>query len=421
MAPIKTILASALMATMLASCGGSSSSGDTGGGNNFRTQANVKHAVVGQPALENTLKRCIFKPIRDGDNSFCRLNELSLIADIRPGNPTVDDIMSRTLVSHDWMAARLRQALNSMPAESLQLFNAVTGIIVAFDLRPSFYNSGTAAVYIDPYYLFVTQAERDTVDDSRDFRSDFDKDLQYDFFFRYMIGTERAYRFFPPNGESRTATELKYIFSRLIFHELAHANDFQPPSQHATLKRSDTPLENSQDHRSRWISNEDGYNMSSQIMFGLAEVKFEGDSPNAQQRSYTAADIGTQMDQEPVNHDYQYFSQFEDVAMLTEAALMDYFYGVEFESAALDRATQQIAWGKRKRIAKPNVRRKTEEILSRMMPDSDFTAFFASLSTEQDLPHGRTWQETNSASSSANPPKSKSLVSPSADQDPFIH
>jgi len=50
---------------------------------------------------------------------------------------TVDDIMQRVVVTHDWMAVRMEEMLYRMPADLVQLFAPVTVIIIGSEVRPS--------------------------------------------------------------------------------------------------------------------------------------------------------------------------------------------------------------------------------------------------------------------------------------------
>lgn len=410
-----------LVAINLSACGGGGSNNSDVGSGNFNSQATVVHASNTPDAnFAEKLERCAFEPVRSGGGGNCTLSELPLLGQETSGaTPTVNQILHRSLVSHGWMKTRLEQALNSMPADARKLFRSVTAVVVAFDVRPAFYTTRTGAIYIDPYYLFVTQAERDTIDDSSDFRSGFDDELQYDVYFRYMKGTERAYTFFPPNGQSRTALDLTYIFSRIMFHELAHASDFLPPNIHGSLNNSHTVNEAASANQGSWASTAatGTYPINNALLKRMAQVKFTSEEATATDKNVTATDIANAIDPEATNHDYPYLTQFEDVALLTEAALMDYFYGVEYEVAVLERNGQTITWGKRKRIAKANVKEKTRIILQKILPNVDFSAFLASHTMEQDLPMGRTWAETNSASSKPNSPKPEQPIL----QDPFIH
>lgn len=415
------LLINCLTALILTSCGGGGGNGDVGAGD-FSTSAKLSHASnTPDTNFASKLERCTVDPVRNNRNGACSLTELPLLGQETNGAiPTINQIMHRTLISDNWMKNRLQQVLTAMPIEARGLFRSVTAIIIARDIRPAFYTRSTGAIYIDPYYLFVTQAERDTIDAGQDFRSGFDDELKYDVYFRYMSGTERAYTFFPPNGTDRSANDLKLIFSRIMFHELGHANDFFPAGTHRSLNTSHTPSQAASANQSNWISTiaTGTYPLNNALLDRMARVKFAGSSPTTADHNTTASDIATAINDEPANHDYPYLTQFEDVALLIEAALMDYFYNVEYEFAVLNRTDQTIVWGKRKRIAKANVKEKSRIILNRLLPSVNFSSFLASRTAEEDLPTGRTWAETNSATKRYH--KHGDALIPAVEHEPFI-
>ena len=107
------------------------------------------------------LDDCVYLGQRDEDDP-CTLLRLPVIG-LESPVPTVDDVMGRVLVSHAWMGRRFREVIESFPPEFLLLFRPITAIVISGDVRPSFYWTTTAATYLDPNTLWLTDEERRTV------------------------------------------------------------------------------------------------------------------------------------------------------------------------------------------------------------------------------------------------------------------
>ncbi len=115
------------------------------------------------------LQDCVYSKER---RESCLLKRLPLLGQ-EIANPTVEDIMARTLVSHSWMSERFRQFLQLLPADALKLFRAVTAVVIASDIRPALYQSTTGAIYLDANNLLLqtdTQETVATVSTTPDFR-----------------------------------------------------------------------------------------------------------------------------------------------------------------------------------------------------------------------------------------------------------
>ena len=66
---------------------------------------------------------------------------------------SVDDVMQRVLVTHDWMGVRLEEMLYRMPPDLVQLFAPVTVIIIGSEVRPSSFTPALGLMQLDPYDL----------------------------------------------------------------------------------------------------------------------------------------------------------------------------------------------------------------------------------------------------------------------------
>ena len=92
--------------------------------------------------------------------------------------PDIEDILNRTLVSHQWMK-RFEQYLRDsvVGQDMLNLLRGVTAVVISAEVRPSFYWAVTGAIYLDADN-WLTPVERDTLNEAPDYRAGFGAELQ---------------------------------------------------------------------------------------------------------------------------------------------------------------------------------------------------------------------------------------------------
>lgn len=324
----------------------------------------------------------------------CTLEELPIIG-LETDSPTIGDIMARVVVSHTWMGDRFQEVLEALPVEMLELFTATTAIVIDADIRPSFYYSGTGAIYIDPAYLWQTLAEKRTINTQQDYRSEFDDPLQFKVRARYMKNDNYAYQYWPlTDDQTRTLNDLILPATRVLLHELAHANDFIPPGSYASLTLENAIVDEINALENSWISTRLDLQMplQSETLFGLAEVMYHGHLPNFTEKAISAAQVGTAFEPDAAVDDYSYSSQFEDVAMLFEVSLMKYFHNIDYESAFTTEPDHayycddiQIGWGVKNRVGDLKVKERAQFIVEEMIPDTSFALFFQNMSEPDTL------------------------------------
>lgn len=160
----------------------------------------------------------------------CRFSTLPLIGQ-QTESPTIDDILDRTYVSHPWMGDAFKDFLETSDTASdlLSMLRATTAVVIAYDIRPSFYWAVTGAIYLDANNFWRSPEERDTLNTQPDYRSNFGNDLDFSIYWRYTRNNEY---FYPQPGlaasdrRTRTREGVEAALSWLMYHELAHANDF---------------------------------------------------------------------------------------------------------------------------------------------------------------------------------------------------
>jgi hypothetical protein len=318
--------------------------------------------------LEQTILHCTVT-LRDGQE--CSLNRLPLLG-METSSPRIDEIMSRVLVSHEWMGIRFRELLEVLPPEVLLLTRGLTAIVISHDIRPSFYTTQTGAIYLDPDGMWLNETEKNDIDTAPDFRSSFGSDLQFVMLWRYVKNNEYVTR--APRSGTRTIDDIKFGVAALLYHELAHANDYFSMSRQDS---ADTTVPIYVAARgvgpSSRLSSQ--FSLGSETMFGLARVSFLGGTANETQMALLPDDIETEFAADYASDYYNYSSQREDLAMAFEEAMMLFSFGVDRDVAITNRPGTNtcsdflVTWGQRNRIADPAVGVRANYSVGELLPE----------------------------------------------------
>lgn len=396
---------------LLTGCGGGGGSGgnssQTFGGN---TNANTPHnlstnsvyspAVAGSP-YSSKIVDCV-RIVNDNPASNCKLSTLPFIGQ-KTSQPTKADILAQTVVSHPWMATRFEQLLDQMPNDIFLLFRGVTAVVIGADIRPSHYRSDSGAIYLDPADLWLIASERATISTEEDFRSGFSDGLKFRRLWRYVQGKSDAFGHFPLNGpvSSRSIGDIVRPMAALLFHELAHANDFMPPTYVAQLNPQLTAADAIDSLASARIST--GLTaqapLNSQMQFGLGQVMFRGVTATSAQKQLSPEQVGLDFSLDGASDSYAYSSQFEDTAMLFEEVMMKHHYNIDREQAFTDAppdvgatcANYIVRWGTRNRIGEPLVKSRAQVIVHKLLGINDSTLYFAALPLPRNMLAGVDW------------------------------
>ncbi|MCP5077029.1 MAG: hypothetical protein GY951_03120 [Psychromonas sp.] len=331
----------------------------------------------------------------------CSVAELPFIAMSYP-NPTIEDIMTRVVVSHDWMGERFEALLSLLPAETLTLLGSVTAVVISDNIRPSFYWTGSGAIYLDPASLWLSNEEKSTIDQTPDYRNAYTSGLSYDFFHRFVKDGQAAYQYYSLTGDQeRDIDDILIPVASLLFHELAHANDFMPQDLMDSLIL-DNPLWSeinrfSNIQLSRQLKQ--SYPISDRTLKSQAAILYLGQKATDEQKEQSAEYLGSLMEQEGANHLYAYSNQAEDVAMLFQATMLNYYYGIEMDGAFVIQPEVDspncsdyiVAWGQRNRIADPISKPRASFVAQQLLPNIDFTHFFNQIDEAQTFPAQTNW------------------------------
>lgn len=349
----------------------------------------------------------------------CSLRQLPFIG-METTTPTVEDLLNRVIVSHAWMGERFEEIIRAMDSgvqqAVLQMSRSLVAVVIDARVRPSYYSPSSAAIYLDPLRIALTDEELSVIDQTPDFRSGFGNSLQFVGVWRYVTSGNEY--FYTGAFEGRTLQDATNYLARLLFHELAHANDLYPHNtisdiscEEGSVRCGLTPWGNYAFWASRnRLSNQfgianptaDDYHLHNRDMERYARVRYGGRSPSDAQRQVQGAEIGGWMASGGANNDYAYTTPYEDVAMLVEAVLvkrlfdadMDVGYIDKPDAGSLDNSTP-VSWGQRGRIGDPTVSRRAKRIVDLMLPGfiPESERFFADLEVPRAMQTACGWKD----------------------------
>ena len=329
-------------------------------------------------------------------SSSCDLGDLPILADENNGaTPSIEQIMDRLVVSHDWMAVNFKAYLEAFDTNDdfKNLLRATTAIVLSYDIRPSFYWAATGAIYLDPNNLWLTAEQRDAINEAPDYRANFGSELQFIMPWRYVKNNDYVSYSFPVAERlDRDLEHIKYDLADLLYHELAHANDYFPPAEWGNYSSStrflDAALARDEISDDLIVL----YPLLSQEMKDLAAVRFLGEDANAIQKAYTPDDVSLFYKDDISNGFYNYTNEKEDLGILFESLMMSLRYGVQRDTAVTsDRdGGYVVSWGQRGRVAEPGISERASYVTSRLLPEFDLS-LIDTLPTPIQMTKGLDW------------------------------
>ncbi|MGF1767013.1 hypothetical protein L4D06_06470 [Enterovibrio makurazakiensis] len=338
------------------------------------------------------------------DNESCSLSAIKPIG-VSTSSVSLSDIESRLVVSHDWMAASFLEAMESISSQDLNnLFKSVNAIVISYDIRPSFYHSYTASMYIDPRYLWRNKEEWDSIFKQDDFRTDYGDGLRFDAFRRYVdwngdyVTWSNTFR--ANSYEARSAYQIAPGLFRLLAHELAHANDYLPHDSLLSLGDSGTIREAMSGITPVHQELESSIPLANDTLRDIADIMFGGVNASEFLRSIEPSYAGLLFDFDGAEDLYSYYTPQEDVAMLLESMMMFKRYSalsdVAFVSVPDDRDNATcddyvIGWGQRGRLADRYVEQRAVFVAERIL-GRDVSNYFSALpANATELPTNIGW------------------------------
>lgn len=349
---------------------------------------------------KNDLAGCAF-PVVYGD--LCTLRTLPLIG-MNVDRPQVSDVMSRLVTSQPWIAERFEQLLYIMPDDILLMFRSVTAIVIGTEIRPSFYDPGTGTLNLDADFFWLYPEERRTVSTDPDYREEFANEVNFAHQWRYIRDGEDVFEQLYLSSESgqRELADIELNVASLLLHELAHAADVIRPALLPSVPKFATMYQLSFQQVSDDL--QAFRPLESDVLASLANVLFYGTPATTQEANYTAAKIGSFFAPDPASDLYSYSSQYEDVAMLFEEAMMDILYDVQrdvaFTSVPGNAAdigfcdSYQVGWGMRGRIAATKVLPRAKFVVAELLPERNYSQQLDQLQKPSLLNTNKDWCES---------------------------
>ncbi len=331
------------------------------------------------------LLRCTYDPGQKDwgpDYNLCALRELPFLAQETGDIPTVEQVMQRVLVSHDWLGRNFETFLRRHDGRGdfRRMLRSVTAVILSTHVRPSFYYAGTGAIYLDADEFWLTPEERDSVNEAPDYRSDFGNALQFATLWRYVEGKRNVLAFVDPQPRQlQPESRLLDAAGWLLYHELAHALDFMPPSAYAALRNGDSVWGNIYPRYSQQALGSDTvpalYPLTSAELSRLGDVQFRGAEPTEDEKAYTPEQVAAWFAADLAVDDYNYSTRREDLAMTVESFLMSHRLGMLRDMAFTPPrqssdtgSTLIVRWGQRGRIGEPALRPRLKDFLRNVVP-----------------------------------------------------
>lgn len=328
----------------------------------------------------------------------CDFDTLPLIG-METMSPSIDTILDRTLVSHHWMGERFREFLTQSAAaeDIIKLLRGVTAVVISYDVRPSFYWVRTGAIYLDARNFWRTPEERDTLNTIPDYRSGFGNELQFGIYWRYVKDGEYYYpqsSLAASSRQSKSFAQLEASLAWLMYHELAHANDFFPPASWASISSSSDPLSHFQRYGAQSSIMSANYPLQSTLLEGLAEVSFGGEEATTAQKNTTPSQVADAFSADIAPTYYAYYTEREDYAMMFEQFMMLYRMNVSADVAVIGRVNNNdalVTWGQRHRINQDTLQARTAFTVERILPELNVTSIQAELPAVIQMPSGQSW------------------------------
>jgi len=356
----------------------------------------------------NNIKECVYR----NDfytNESCSLKDLPLLGQ-EYESVTADTIIERLVITDDWMLDRFQEVLEILPDDILSLFKAVTAVVIATDVRPAFYWSSTGAIYLDPKYLWMTADEKNTIDQKEDYRKNYGNDLKFKMPYRYVVNNKQVtFSTDWDSNKDRTFEEMKTSLTHLLVHELAHANDFFPPTTINRISLNQSILSASNSIKGNRISDilRVSYPLKSQLLKDIAGINYRNETAKAEIFEYTSQIISEEFKNDLANDDYNYSTQYEDLAMFFEEFMMKYHFDIDRDFAVCDISNPDnitpltgknyiVYWGQRNRIGKSEIKEKAKLIVEYIFPFTyeKYNEFFNNLKKPTELIAGKTWSES---------------------------
>lgn len=329
----------------------------------FESVGEVKPYNINTPYAA-IMKECIYA---DTAEKSCTVGSLPFIG-MSKDKITVQDILDRTMISHEFLGERFKQVLLRLNPEILQMFGAVASVVISDAINPSFYLYSSGTIYLDGNYFWKTEEEWDLLSQTEDSRDGMGLPLQFKFDSDYIKNGKSIIN--RAQANSQTYNEIVISISKLLFHELTHANDYFPSvfykSQDLNLNKTYQKMGHERFLKSKLMSDQQTTFLNSSKLKHISQILYKGVSATPADSLILAEDIIQEFKNDIANDVYAYVNSREDFAMCAEEALMLYYYNIPKYTAIIrlpgpyfvepKNYIYQIAWGEKSRVLKPHIK-----------------------------------------------------------------
>lgn len=311
----------------------------------------------------------------DREKEACNFSDSPLIG-FGKTSVTVKDIMDRTMSPNIEYMETFKSILESMPPESLAMFGSINAVVISDRINPSYYDFISGAIYLQADFFWKKTEDKKKATQKQDYRNNFGNQLKFTFARQYAQNGKSMDE--SSEKDSRSTEELKLPLINLLFHELAHANDFYPRSfyQSEELDQSKTYTDflNERWEQEKVISQKLS-SPHSDILFSMGQVLFHGKEASADNLNASAEEMLNEFTNDTAADIYAYSTPREDLAMLTETSMTYHYYGYSHYSLVLARpykAPYPLVGGIKNKMASPQIKERVSEVLTKIF-EADYS------------------------------------------------
>ncbi len=364
-----------LLISLLASCGNKKSSPVAGEPHQneieqnlgfFDSNKKLAAAKLGSPYY-SAIRNCALQKLGEG----CTPEKVPLLG-MKGQEINTKFVLENTIVSHDFLAKNFEEYLNHIDNKYLfALFASVSGIIISDEISASFYYTPTGMIYLNASYLWKTQEEYKKLIFKKDGR--YSRDERKKVFTDWDFVKDNKTIYSSYSKKERTISDIKPVLTRLLFHELTHANDVYPINEFDTLDKSKSYYEL---RTSRYENKE---MVSRKIVYPETKKAWEyaifliyGELETPESHEFSIEDFYSDFVPNIGIIFYSYITNREHLAMMMENYFM--LFTEHFESCTYGKFREnnekdsQIFWFQKNRILQTNILLEARNAIELMLP-----------------------------------------------------
>jgi len=336
--------------------------------------------------LNSPYSKAILKCALKKDGRGCTPKNVPLLG-MRDEELNSDYILKNTIVSHNFLAKNFKEYLNSIHNKYLfALFSSVSGIVITDEISSSFYYSPTGMIYINASYLWKSHEEFTILKFKKDKRFSRDERKKISTDVDFVKNNKIIY--FESHKKERTLENLQPNLSRLLFHELTHANDVYPSNQFYSLNKTKSylKLRTARYESKELVSRQMVYPLTIKAWeYAIFFVDNELIHPNS--HIFTKKDFMDDFVPNIAMVFYSYTTNREHLAMMMENYFMlftEHFETCNYAYYRPNNNKSELFWFQKNRILQPNILLEAKNAIKLMLPNT-LASELTSINTEFSL------------------------------------